>query len=125
MTLATWLNKRSLNNNNLASMHGQKCLCDCCGIPHHTSGDLGGALPSYVSGNRHTETSILDVDSAVTLCGFSPSSHSLEAPGRQHLSHSQIRESLQKSRFLVEKFQHSVEAKKYELNILERVRETV
>lgn len=65
-----WLNKIPpvhvplSTTDNLASTHGQKCVCESYRIQHHIPRDPGG-LPNHASGN--TQTSVLAVDSTVAV----------------------------------------------------------
>lgn len=46
-----------MDNDNLASIHRQKCLLGSCVIQHPTARDLGGVLPICVSGKKQTDLS--------------------------------------------------------------------
>ena len=48
----------TLNNNNLASIHKQKCLYGGCGIQHHMPRDSGKGSPTCALGNSHTDLSL-------------------------------------------------------------------
>ena len=100
-----------LNNNNLASIHGQRCLCGSYRIQHYTSRGPEGVLPTHMSGNRHTDLTTA-WDSAVA-CKLAPSPLP-HGPGGPLDNHPWMRELLWKSRFPTDEFQHIRGKKKKE-----------
>lgn len=43
------------NSQNLASIHEQKCFCQCCGIQHNVPRPLGGFSHTCALGSRQTD----------------------------------------------------------------------
>lgn len=77
---------------------------------------MGGVL-SCMSGNRHRDLSP-GCGPCSGLAWLQPFQFAVWKPLKNNSTdnHSWIREPLQKSRFLVEKFEHSVESKKKKMN---------
>lgn len=69
-----------LNNNNLASIHGQRCLCGSCRIQHYTSRGPGGVLPIYMSGNRHTDLTTAWDPAVACILAPAPPTHGPGSP---------------------------------------------
>lgn len=114
MTSGTWL-----NNNHLASIHGQKCIRGSHGMRHHTP-DAGGVWPTCVL-VTDVWTSVPAVDPTVAVTWLVSLSAAIWEPG-EHCNHPWMREPLWKPGFPAEKFQHNVGAKHTSLDALERVR---
>lgn len=89
VTSASRPNKTSLimfpHNNNLASTHGQECLCGGHGIQHHSARDVRGVSPTCASDNRRADLgpgcgtcSGLGTNSSPSW----PLSHNFRSPGK-------------------------------------------
>lgn len=99
------------NNSNLASSHGQKCLCGSCGIQYHPRRELR-SLTHHVLGNRHTDFSpAMDPAAAHELAPVLLDSGLGILDNTVLDNHPQMRELLWKSRF-PEKFHHIIAKKK-------------
>lgn len=110
------------NNNNLALIHGQKCVCGSCGIQHHKLRDLGGVLPTCSLGNRHRDCDPgygpMNLFQALLAVIWEPLKNTVLD------NYPQTREPLQKCRFPEKKFQHIIGAKKPKTSLatLKRIR---
>lgn len=102
-----------LNNSNLASIHGQRCLYRSCGIQH-----LLAMNPERISPTHALSNSVLTIGPAVDgKPALTPLGHSLEAPGEHYLKQPpQIWEPLWKSKFSVKRFWHNVGGNKDEFS---------
>lgn len=102
-----------LLNNNLASINGQKCLCESCAICHHMPRGLEGISLTHASSNRHTDLGPSCEPSSGPWLGSSLSLPQPRSLGEHCLGPSPTDEKLLwKSSSPAKKFQHAIGTKR-------------